>query len=171
MRVLGRILRYVILAILVLTIAINLLMLGNKFILGKDNPEFLGYMTAIVLTGSMEPHIAPGDLLVFKKQDSYGLNQVVIFTQENSLVTHRIVDIKEGEFITKGDANNTKDFYPVKPNQVLGLLVLRLPKLGFVIDFFKNPIGIFLVILFLLLWVQFSGRKGNKKVDRHEKNK
>ena len=73
---------------------------------------FIGYQSFLVQSGSMEPAIMIGDIVVVQKQNQYFKNDVITFlNKDQRVVTHRIIEIKEtdGEiqFITKGDANRS----------------------------------------------------------------
>lgn len=61
---------------------------------------------------------------------------IIQFRKERVTVMHRVVEIQETEdlrfFITKGDANNAPDLAPVVPEQVVGKVVFKIPKLGWV---------------------------------------
>src|SRR5205085_9882515 len=80
-------------------------------------PQVLHFGTSVVLSGSMEPAIRTGSVIVAvaTPQDRLKVGDVITYVragdQEN--VTHRIVDIKstaEGpSFVTKGDANGAPD--------------------------------------------------------------
>ena len=50
----------------------------------------------------------------------------------NAIITHRVVEnrIVMGEFITKGDANQTEDMNPILPDNFIGKVTLSIPKVG-----------------------------------------
>jgi len=90
-----------------------------------------------------------GDVIIVKGQTDYAARQVITFKDSsNRIVTHRIVDIKNGIFITKGDANRTTDNGNIQINQIIGKLVYILPKLGFIVVFSKSIPG---VIIFMII--------------------
>src|SRR6266498_1989012 len=69
---------------------------------------YKGQVKALVVrSGSMEPTLPVGSLIVAKKQSHYQVGDVITFKQGNSFVTHRINNIENGAFQTKGDANKT----------------------------------------------------------------
>jgi signal peptidase len=100
-----------------------------------------------VLTGSMEPSIHPGDVVVVRGVDPARINgiqtgDVITFQplpNDPTLVTHRVVGVqgKRGEtektFITRGDANGKND-EPVTAKQVRGVMMYRIPWIGNVTD-------------------------------------
>jgi len=107
-------------------------------------PTVMGGRTMVVLSGSMQPTINPGDLVVTKGIDAESaedlrIGDVIVFMpypNDPTLVTHRIVGKTVGAagsaFITQGDDNNTIDSWgAVKDFQIVGKAVYSVPKLGY----------------------------------------
>ncbi|MBP9718886.1 MAG: signal peptidase I [Candidatus Levybacteria bacterium] len=111
---------------------------------------FGGYKSLLVQSGSMEPAIMTGDIIVIQKQPGYLKNDVITFTsQDNRIVTHRIIGQQnEQRFLTKGDANRSSDSDVISQNDVIGKVVFIIPKLGYFVGFSKSPIGFSLLIIF-----------------------
>jgi signal peptidase I len=139
-------------ATLELLIVVSLIIGTVLLILG-----YLPYKVFLVQSGSMEPSIMTGDVVVIKKNTSYSINQVITFTDSDKrIVTHRIIENgKRGEYITKGDANQSSDTRSVENSQIMGTVVLVIPKIGYLIRFIKTPAGliifIFLPAVFIIL--------------------
>ena len=83
-------------------------------------PKIMGYQTYDVVSGSMEPEIPVGSLVLVKpaSPSDIEVNDVIAFTSDKdggAVITHRVIEIdKDGaSFITKGDANEQKDMNPV----------------------------------------------------------
>lgn len=109
-----------------------------------------GYKFLLVQSGSMEPVIKRGSLVVVRKADNYQKKEVITYRNEkNSRITttHRIVDIKNNEFITKGDANDTVDSNLVAKDLILGKVSLAVPFLGYPISFAKTLPGLIILIV------------------------
>jgi signal peptidase len=93
---------------------------------------------ALVGSGSMEPKMYPGDVVIIAKvpADSIETGDVIQFrVPEEVTVMHRVIEIQETEagskvFITKGDANDEPDSEPVIPENVVGKAVMTVPKVG-----------------------------------------
>lgn len=96
---------------------------------------------SVIATGSMEPMIKPGDVILVKKiVDMKGINvlkvgDVIQFKRDSVLISHRIIEIisdeKEGmSFRTKGDNNSGVDIELVKPQDIKGIVVYTVPKIG-----------------------------------------
>lgn len=110
------------------------------------------YQAKVVLSGSMEPAIPVGSLVVIKPAPAYIPGDVITFgpdTKNSIPVTHRIVGTEEtGNFKTKGDANEGVDAGVVNPKSVIGKVVFHIPYFGFFLDFAKTERGFwFLVII------------------------
>jgi signal peptidase I len=119
--------------------------------LGRINLS-LPLRTYVVQSGSMEPAIMTGDLIIIKPDISYTQHQVVTFNDRRKrVVTHRIVDIKHEDgdfgFVTKGDANPAEDFEEIGINQIIGRVVLTIPKLGYLVSFGKTRWGSLLLVI------------------------
>lgn len=96
---------------------------------------------SVILTGSMEPLIFPGDVVLVRKisqeQEIYNLAEgdIINFKRDNIMITHRIKAVwkdKAGNvsFETKGDNNIGVDEIKVKPNDVKGIIIKVVPKVG-----------------------------------------
>lgn len=94
-----------------------------------------------VLTGSMEPMIYPGDVILIQKmlkeEDVSSLKEgdVINFQRGKITITHRIEKVLKDEagnisFVTKGDNNKSRDEEIVMPNDVKGIVVQVVPKIG-----------------------------------------
>jgi signal peptidase len=96
------------------------------------------FQPALVGSGSMEPKMYPGDVVIIAKvpTDNIITGDVIQFrVAEGVTVMHRVIDIEETEdggknFITKGDANDEPDSDPVIPDNVVGKAVMTIPKIG-----------------------------------------
>lgn len=131
---------------------VNITLIVKTYLNPEEAPSFLGYKPFIVLSGSMEPTIITGDMAIIKECDPKQLKvgDVIAFKSGNAIVTHRIIEVtvEDGEnvFITKGDNNNIEDKFPVQQNQVEGIFVRRIPKLGNIAMFLQTTIGTILCI-------------------------
>lgn len=101
-----------------------------------------------VQTGSMAPSIPTGSFIVTRPVSQYHPGDVITFKSDgvSSSVTHRIVKIQSSSlgdlYLTKGDANFVVDTQPASPSAVIGKVVVSLPLLGYLVDFFKTKTGI-----------------------------
>ena len=106
------------------------------------------YPSAIA-TGSMEPIIKPGDvILVNKIVDMDGISalkvgDIIQFKRDSILITHRIIDVLNDEeyglqFRTKGDNNSAADSNLVNPQDIKGTVKYIVPKIGWPTLLIKN---------------------------------
>jgi signal peptidase len=117
----------------------------------------------VVLSGSMEPVMAPGDVVIVDEvpADSIAVGDVVTYSRDGgrSTTTHRVVGFVETDadgttFRTKGDANPGQDLYLVRRSQVVGKVVYVIPYIGYVVGFAGTSVGqVLLVAVPLLLLV------------------
>lgn len=150
----GRILGYAAIVLLALLLAANMYRIAAERLLHIKNPTMFGYSAAVVLTGSMSGTIEPNDLIVTRGQAEYRQGDVITYANPYSTVTHRIVQITDDGYRTKGDANNTEDSETVLPEQVIGRVVLTVPKIGGVILFLKSPLGMLCMLAAFVLAIE-----------------
>ena len=103
-----------------------------------------------VYTGSMEPAIPVGSVVVIKPVDPETLKvgDIICFQfSEPTSITHRIINITNEGFITKGDANEDPDQWIVKKENVIGKAVFTIPFIGYIGYFVRTPIGFILLII------------------------
>lgn len=164
----------IVFVILCILLAINI----SVIVQAKANPDkipsILGYKPFVVLSGSMEPGIDVGDVVVVKDVDPSELqvNDIISFLDsKDTVTTHRIIDtIKVDDdtyFKTKGDNNNTEDKDIVSPQSVQGIYQFKIAKMGNVIMFIQEPTGFALVMMTILviciLIYLFQSKRINKK--------
>ena len=125
-------------------------------------PSLFGYTIQRVVSGSMEPELHVGDVILGKKVDDIGAveeGDVITFQGGESFsfqrVTHRVVvapHVENGEIIltTKGDANNVADS-PITADRVESKFVRKLSFLATLYTLFLSPWGLIIFIGLLLL--------------------
>jgi signal peptidase len=109
----------------------------------------------VVYGNSMEPVISQGDVIIVASnvdRDDLKVGDIIAYNHvvdgRNYIFTHRIVEIAEEGFRTKGDALDMPDNYIVKKNDVIGVYSFKLPYLGTFIHFANSTLGfIFLILL------------------------
>lgn len=127
--------------------------------LSNQNVGLFNMRSFLVLSGSMEPTIMTGDIIIVSSQPEYFVRDVVTFRNvDERIVTHRlmkkIVEKDVARFETKGDANRSEDEDFIQSDKILGKVVFVIPKLGYLVEFSKTVPGfvIFIAIpAFLLL--------------------
>ena len=128
------------------------LILGAGLLVAPSVP-LLGHVEVkIVKSGSMEPHIMTGGIVLIREASSYREGDVITFASAGSVIptTHRIVgtEVVDGvsQFVTKGDANEERDTALVPPETIKGKVLFTVPYVGFILDFARQPLGFFLLV-------------------------
>lgn len=121
----------------------------------------------IVLSGSMEPTIQTGSICFINERNiDLELNDVICYKSGDMNITHRVVEITNGGYVTKGDNNDTRDFGLVRKNQIQGTTILHIPYLGYIVMFLKTPQGVLMVLIGFVVFSiigWYLGYKGRKK--------
>jgi len=112
------------------------------------------YKIMTVISGSMQPAIKMGSVVMVKPVDNYKIGDIITFgpySRTKAPTTHRIYDIKvEGGapvYITKGDVNNAPDARELQKKDILGKVLFSVPYVGYAVDFAKKPMGFALIII------------------------
>lgn len=169
----------VLLCILLISILIvNISLIVGSYVNPEKVPSFLGYKPFIVLSGSMEPEILPGDLIITKITDpeEIAVGDIISFREgETTVVSHRVTEVlSEGRlaYHTKGDANINADAQTVLPEDLEGRYLFRIGGLGSVALFLQTPMGLLLfVVIPLCLFILYdviSRNRRNKKEESRE---
>ena len=136
-----------------------------------NTPSLFGYSIFRVSTGSMEPELMIGDVILTKEVDDVNSLQVgdvityrgTIGEYTNMMITHKIVRapyVENGKtyVITKGVANDIED-QPVEVSQISSKLVCKIPFLDWLYSFFLTPWGLLTAIILII--VAFAGEFWN----------
>ena len=120
-------------------------------------PVFNAY---VVLSGSMLPTIKVRDVVVTKKipEERLQVNDIITFISPDERfggisVTHRIIekiyDESEGiyKYRTQGDNNNIADSKLVPNANILGKVILKIPKLGYIQEVLSSKGGLIILVL------------------------
>ena len=135
------------------------LLVGYYFIqvaiIKTPTPSLFGYSYYYVETGSMEDYISIGDVIIVKKTNDYKENEVITFIQEGDKIvtTHRIIEVHDGYYITKGDANNAEDKKAVYENEIVGEVIDIIEDGGSFIKWLTHENGFLYIISFVLVLI------------------
>lgn len=129
-------------------------------------PSVLGFSVFQVQSGSMEPEIPVGGIVIVHKQkpSSLKVGDIISFysndmTISGEINTHRIVEIKDSDsgekiFRTKGDANDAVDTAAVFEVDIIGKVILNVGTVGgSVLGVLRNPKIIFIFIVLPLIFI------------------
>jgi len=120
--------------------------LGNLF-------PFMGYQVMVVTSGSMEPTIKTGSVVVVHEVDDYQVGEIITYYERGQgelSTTHRIFADKivsdEVVYLTKGDANEDVDEGFVKEEYIVGKVIASAPGFGYVLSMAKTWYGFLLLV-------------------------
>lgn len=120
---------------------IGILILGVILVWGSSG--MLGVTPTIIASGSMQPTLRIGDIVILVPASAASINvgDIVQYQTTNMTIIHRVIDAFTSGgstwIVTKGDANSAPDG-PVNPGQVTGKLLVTIPQLGWVSIFLKT---------------------------------
>jgi signal peptidase len=125
-----------------------------------------GGKALIVRSGSMEPAIGVGDLVVTETVEptDVAVGEVVTFsdpTRSGDLVTHRVQKVElQGSrvaFVTRGDANGGVERWTIDRDGTMGRLLFGIPQLGYVVSWAAEPMTRFALLVAGGLLLAFAG--------------
>lgn len=124
----GKVIGIILNAILVLMALYIGITLYLRSTTGNPHASIFGVTTHLVISDSMEPNINTGDLIMVKKSDDYAVGDVVTYISDDGRsITHRIISITFGGYILQGDNNPERDGGTIRPDQIVGKMILRIP--------------------------------------------
>lgn len=132
---------------------------------------FMHLRPVVVVSGSMEPVIHTGSLLLIdttykdvKERD------IIAFEANDIIAVHRAMAITDKGYVTKGDANEKADPGEVDRDALMGRAVMWVPWIGYAVRFIVSLPGATFVtamcIGFLLLYSALG-----KEVRSHDRKK
>ena len=167
-RKIGTIMIYI---LIVPIIIYNIFLIIMSIVKPYETPSFLGIKTFVIISGSMEPNLEVGDIVLIKEKDKQEIkeNDIISFREGQAVITHRIVEIIEEDgtkYVTKGDNNNAKDSNKIEYEDIEGVYIGKISYLGEIVLFLKNKIIIICIILiFYVIYIHNLNtmRKRNKR--------
>lgn len=142
-----------ILIIFIIIVVLNIFY--SKIILKENLVKVFGKSFLIVTSGSMEPEINCGELIIIDAKEEYKKNDVVTYSDKDGyFVTHRIIDINDNEVVLKGDSNNINDD-KILNESIKGKVIYHSKILGFFILYILKPLVVIYIILFIVINIFF----------------
>ena len=160
----------VLLTIILLALAILIYNYVQITVLKKDYTNIFGYTAFQVVSGSMEETIKVGDIIIAKLKYNQPLKHgdIIVFKQDENIITHRIIEMGDGKIITKGDANNTTD-NPITRSEVIGKVIKIIPNIAIWKKVFTSPKVIISVITTIIFFgIAFSFKEKNQCKEKEE---
>ena len=165
----NRILFILLYILLIPTILFSLFLIIIELGNSKEGPSFFNIELYTVISESMSPRLKINDIVIVKKGyeiESYKKGNIITFIRDNEVITHRIDRVISADmrpaFITKGDNNKVEDEEIVKYENIIGKVVLTMPKIGALVNLLKNKL-FFVSILCLLFGIMYFDNKSKKR--------
>ena len=136
-------------------------------------PNFIGFKTFSVISGSMEPNIPVGAIVYTKSVDFEELETGDIVSyklSEDTMVTHRIdsINAEQKTLVTKGDANDKVDTSEVQESQIVGKVVFSIPLLGYIAIYSRTPLAIVALCVVVAILIIVNMLPGILKEEKKE---
>ena len=154
--------RYAALTLLAVLIGLNVYTLNATRLAGNQVPMPFGIGASVVLSGSMEPALSVGDLLIIRAADDYSIDDIVVYQSGRIAVVHRIIAIDGDTVTTQGDANNTPDT-PITMDAICGRVTAAIPMVGYAVWAMKSPFAVLIMIGAAVLLIERSFRDTKEK--------
>ena len=146
----------IIFCLMVFLIFISILTIGIK---NDKTKSFFGYSYFTVVSNSMKDEIPKGSLIFVKHADDLTLGDNITFRMNQTLVTHKIIDMYDDNgqtwYQTKGTNNTTPDDYVVNEADVIGKVVRTLPGIGALMLSINEKIPLIFIMLGILVILYF----------------
>lgn len=174
----GKIISVILCIVLIPMIIFNFILIIKSFISPNKTPDFLGYKSFVIVSKSMEPTIRKQDAIFVKEvpEQELQVNDIISFTtQEETNVTHRIVEIVEENGIkkyrTKGDNNRTEDKEKIIYRQIEGKYQFKISQFGIITQILKSKITLIILVFLMILIYGYQAIIKSRKRMRKEKRK
>ena len=152
---------FVVIIVLILTAVFFMVMNRAK----NNRPKFVfGKAILWVETGSMKPEIDERSYILVSSADKKDVKvgDVIVFVCKdkslpvyNALVTHRVIEVTEAGYITKGDNNPAADSLAVAKDDIVAIYDKNLPVCTFFGRIFSSGVGLIIIVAFTLFACAF----------------
>jgi len=107
-----------------------------------------GYSFSLVRSGSMTPTINRGDVIITSPATlRVKPGTIVMYLHDVDMITHRVLSVNGDTLVTKGDALEHPDPWPVVISNVQGVYLFKIPYIGYAMNFVRTKLGWFLAII------------------------
>lgn len=113
------------------------------------SPMLIGYQPVSLASGSMEPSLRAGDIVLTNPDAAVGVGSIIDYSTDSGNRIHRVIEVVGSRYRTKGDNNSTPDQELVAAEQIRGTGVFVVPFIGLPRLWFEQ--GQWLNLLLVLL--------------------
>lgn len=137
LNIIGQVMLYFVVIFMIL---LNIFSINNK--------SFFGFRVYRVISGSMQPTLQIGDIIIIRKEKEYHINDIITYDIGLTTVTHRIKSIDNNGVVTKGDANDVNDDV-FNVDKIVGKYFFRISMISLFSNIMiGNSVFIVLIVLF-----------------------
>lgn len=162
--------------ILIPLLIYNTSLIIQAIIKPDKTPSFFGIKSYVIISGSMQPELEIGDIVIVKEkhEEELKVGDIISFRRGQLVITHRITDIMvlengSKQYKTKGDFNNVEDTEIVNEEQIEGKVVKTIANLGKILLFLKKSATIILVLVIYYFYLLHCQSTEQKKLTRERK--
>jgi signal peptidase len=110
------------------------------------------YNMRLVRSESMKPAINMGDMVITGPlggplNGEVKTGSIVTYQRGGELITHRVLSVDGDALLTKGDAVEDPDPWPVTLSDVESVYMFKIPYIGYIANFVGTRFGWFIVII------------------------
>lgn len=158
----ARLIKNIVCWVMIIVLAFTLIVFMTTRIQG-NTPTVFGYSVFRISSGSMEPELMIGDVILdkeIKDESEISVGDVITFEGgsqfDDLLVTHKVIKApytdSDGNLMlqTKGIANEIED-KPIKFSQVRAKMICKIPYIDTLYNLFLSPSGLLILILLIIL--------------------
>lgn len=150
---------------LIMCAALTITLIGlDRFSGGDAGLGLLGREVLIVRSGSMVPEFSTGDAVIVRpisipEARQLAAGDIVTFRSSDdnpALVSHRIVEVTRSDagdlaYVTRGDANVSRDSTVLAPERIVGVVTSHVPRGGYVLHALEQPRLLLTLVIALVL--------------------
>ena len=136
-------------------------------------PRLLGFEIYSVVSGSMEPALPTGSIVYVEhvEPETVEPGDIIAYNVDGSVITHRVVEnhFVEGEYVTKGDANEKEDFSNVSYRDLIGRVKYHFPVIGHYLMLYSQQVTKVYLLGLAACGVMFNMLAGSIRKKNEEK--
>lgn len=136
-------------------------------------PRLLGFEIFSVVSGSMEPALPTGSIVYVEhvEPETVEPGDIIAYNVDGSVITHRVVEnhFVEGEYVTKGDANEKEDFSNVSYRDLIGRVKYHFPVIGHYLMLYSRQVTKVYLLGLAACGVMFNMLAGSIRKKNEEK--
>ena len=153
-----KILNITIYVLLIPMLVYNFSLIVQAVLKPNETPAFLGYKMYVIVSGSMQPELDIGDIVIVKEANPEMLKKddIISFRKGQTVITHRVKEVVKSEnkleFVTKGDNNNAEDKDKVLDREIEGVVVNKIQNFGKIVLVLRDKTLIIIIVLIKIIY-------------------